>query len=401
MPHTGSKKSETGEQTVEEMVRQADEYFGRQYYEEAQDLYEAAIGKGALGKAPAMLIAIAATRGKTEEALKMADSAIKENPKDWAAYESRAIALTYMHRHAEAVDDYSLVVQNEPDYNEVYYIMGYSLSALGRREEAVDAYKKSIARVRDPADSVYALCVELETLGRYTEALDLLKEYVLRIKREKLPISELDKNRLYTHMGRVYGRLGCWKHAYAYHVKSVTTDKPEPGHEYYDSILASYRKITGIRKWIKNARPYRSDSLYLLAYRVLEEDWFENAANILDTATRMNPMYYAHLTMADIFEGQQHLHTAIKHYRDAIMLLAEANERGALTGACEGIVGCSFRCGLYRDALLYVNLAKQLGIDSKKIKHVHTTILKEHGKNPENEDQVSNGWTVPEWVIMD
>lgn len=382
------------------MVREADELYGQQYYNKAKELYEAAVRKGASGRAPAMLIAIAARRN-AEEALRMADDAIKKNPKDWAAYEARAIALTYMRRHAEAVDDYGLVVQNEPGYTEIYYVMGYSLSALGRREEAVDTYKKSIATVRDPSDSVYALCVELETMGRYTEALDLLKEHELRMEHEKQPVWELDKNRLYTHMGRVYGRLGYWKYAYAYHVKSVRAGKPEPGNENYDTILMRYKKIMGIRKWIKNARPYRSDSLYKLAYRLLEEDWFDNAANILDTATRMNPKYYAHLTMADIFEGQYHLHTAIKHYRDAIMLLSETNEREALTEAYEGIVGCSFRCGLYRDALLYIQMAKQIGINSKKIKHVHSTILKECGKNPENEDQVSNGWTAPEWVILD
>ena len=372
-----------------------------QEYNEAEELYEAAVGKGASGKAPAMLIAIAATKGNAEEALKMADEAIKKNPKDWAAYESRAIALTHLYRHAEAVDDYNRAIQNEPGYTEIHFIMGYSLSALGRREETVAAYKKSIAAVRDPSLFVYALCVELETMGRYAEALDLLKEHEARTRHDKHPLVELDKSQIYTNMGRVYGRLGDWKHAYLHHVESVTKDKPPPEHEHYDMILLGYRKIMGIRKWIKNAKPYSSDSLYQLAYRLLEEDWFENVANILDTATRMDPKYYAHMTMADIFEGQHHLHTSIKHYRDAIMLLGGMNERQALTEAFEGIVGCSFRCGLHRDALFHIQTAKELGIKSKKIKQVHSIINKEYGKNLENEDQVSNGWTTPEWVILD
>ena len=372
---------------VDRMTSKAEELYRKGDLENAMKCYGTAFKAGAKGRAPAMYVLLMGILEDPEEAIKISNEIISEDPDNGAAYASRASTLTIQNRYYEAISDYKVALQKEPSHKEMYAGIGYALSTLGRHEESVKAYRKSLAMLPGDAEAVYCMCRELEILGRYNEALDLLKKHKDRES----------KNRdVYMHMGRVYGKMGDWKQAYRNHVKAVWLSPPEAGESGYEDAMERYLRVMKISKVARSAEP-DVDSLFWLAAQLLRINWDDNAINVFDTITCMKPNYKAYMVIGEIYERHGQLQWAIKYYERGLEFVDE-NESVVFEVAFTNLVRCAFHCGRFRDSLKYSRKAMDLGINNEEIDKYYSVILKNYGEDPEDLDQITAGWTTPEML---
>ena len=83
-------------------------------------------------------------RGKTEEALKDFNRAIKIDPTHVDGYLGRADTLNTMGRYEESVMDYNKALEIEPTLAEAYVNRAIAYSHLGQYEKAIADYEKGL-----------------------------------------------------------------------------------------------------------------------------------------------------------------------------------------------------------------------------------------------------------------
>ena len=81
---------------------------------------------------------------KYEEAMKVFDRAIEENPQDYKVYYNRANAKSNLGRHEDALKDYDMSIELNPKYSDLYYNRGHVNYILGNHDDAMKDYDKTI-----------------------------------------------------------------------------------------------------------------------------------------------------------------------------------------------------------------------------------------------------------------
>jgi tetratricopeptide (TPR) repeat protein len=82
--------------------------------------------------------------GKTEEALKDFNRAIKIDPTQQDGYMGRADTLNTMGRYEEALKDYKKVLEIDPTLAQAYINRAIAYSHLGRYKKAIADYEKGL-----------------------------------------------------------------------------------------------------------------------------------------------------------------------------------------------------------------------------------------------------------------
>jgi len=112
--------------------------------------------------------------GRYEEAIEEFDIALDIDPNYKEAHYNKGNTLRHLKRYEEAIKEYDKALAIDPNFKEAHNNKGIALNNLGRYEEAIEEYDKALAI--DPNDKKahnnkgYAL----DDLGRYEEAI---KEY--------------------------------------------------------------------------------------------------------------------------------------------------------------------------------------------------------------------------------
>ena len=101
-----------------------------------------------------------------ENRLEILKNLVAQNPSDSFARYGLAMAYASAGDHAQAVEEYRKLLENNPQYVAAYYHGGQALEKLGKIEEAREIYRKGI--------QVTAQAGDTHTRSELEAVLDLL-----------------------------------------------------------------------------------------------------------------------------------------------------------------------------------------------------------------------------------
>lgn len=111
------------------------------------------------------------------EAIRLYTKALNWGYKErFIAYFNRGLAKSMLRRYEEAIEDYELSIEHNPQYFWAYYQMGYSYNRLGKHDEAL-AYLEALMKAQianasgDYAYPHFEIGYANEKLGKFEEAL--------------------------------------------------------------------------------------------------------------------------------------------------------------------------------------------------------------------------------------
>ncbi len=119
--------------------------------------------------------------GKVEEAIQQFDLTLQINPDYPVAYYNLGGAWKRLGRLPEAIEYYQRAVQVRPDYAEAQNNLGVTLGQVGDLAGAIEHLEQAVRIKPDFAEARYNLAVALELAGRIPDAIGHLEE-VVRIK---------------------------------------------------------------------------------------------------------------------------------------------------------------------------------------------------------------------------
>ena len=307
-------------------------------------------------------------------------------PRDYA---DRGLCLAGARRYDAAVADFEAAVSGGVEDSEVYYVMAVSCAALGERGKALRALRRSVSISPGWDNAVYALCWELELAGRYGEALAELRRY------KRLTGANLAWNRhIYQHWGRIRGRQGKWRLAYASFVRATWLRKP--GNDEPEAVRQKYRMITDLRRKAKKRDPADPRSFWLLAAGLINAGWYELAVDVMYTAARMRPNPEAYQNVGHLYRKGWRSADAIDAYLDGIGTLSGSVPPSELATLYEHLVITLIHSGRMREALKYCEEAASLGISGSKIRSF-PKFARENPDEIAGSDPVSMGHTAPHY----
>lgn len=303
------------------------------------------------------------------------------DPQDRA---DRGKCLARARRYDAAVADLAAAVSSGLKDTESYYVLAVSFSALGMRGRAISALRRAVRLRPGWSGAVYALCWELEMAGQHDQALKELRRYKRR---------DPGKNReIYRHWGRIRGRQGKWRQAYAAYVKSVWLR--QPGQNEPDPVQQKYAEITALRGRASRMDPEKSASFDSLGAGLVVAGWHSEAADVLHTGALMRPNVDTYLTVGALYEQMWRSVDAAEAYREGIRAMKGAVPPVELSKLYEALVTSLFRSSRVQEALKYGEEAMALGAGGPQTQKYCKFVQ----KNPDrvsDMDPVSAGQTAP------
>jgi superkiller protein 3 len=113
-------------------------------------------------------------------AIEYFDQAIRDNPKDGAAYNDRALCMVELGIIDQAFDYFDQGIAVEPDFATIHHNKGWLLNNLGRHSEALEYFRKALKLEPNRAVTYDNLADALFNLGDLPGALKAY-EKVLRL----------------------------------------------------------------------------------------------------------------------------------------------------------------------------------------------------------------------------
>lgn len=130
------------------------------------------------GEAYRHLADCANINGDYPEALKMATKAIQAKQPSPTAYRERAVALTSLNRHKEALADIEQLIKYEPNKLEVLLMKGSVLENQGNYQEALSVYRQS-EKIKNDDGIKYRQIQCLSKSGQKKEAIAMLDQMLV------------------------------------------------------------------------------------------------------------------------------------------------------------------------------------------------------------------------------
>ena len=115
---------------------------------------------------------------KTDQAIKLYDIILKENPNDVDALNNKGLALSRLNRHEEAIVWYDKALTVDPKYLKSLNNKGLALYNLGKHQEAIVWYDKALAIDPKYANSLYNKSCCCALLGDLDKTLLLLQKVI-------------------------------------------------------------------------------------------------------------------------------------------------------------------------------------------------------------------------------
>ncbi len=141
--------------------------------------------------------------GRYEEAIKVCNDAIRQNPDDAKMYHTKASCLISLHRLHEALETFSHLERLLPNEGVVFEGQAVLLADLGRYPEGLKACERAISLGSTTrAFSIRTEC--LHAMGRNTEALSACENAIYQ---------DPDNPMLYLTQGRAFYALECYEEA--------------------------------------------------------------------------------------------------------------------------------------------------------------------------------------------
>lgn len=108
--------------------------------------------------------------GKLQEALSMLHQALKENPSHPDILSDRGVVYIHLKQEKEALDDFNLSLELQPDYSYRYSSRAYAKSVFNDIDGAIADYEKAVELDKEDAIAYNNLGLLLEQKGRIEQA---------------------------------------------------------------------------------------------------------------------------------------------------------------------------------------------------------------------------------------
>ena len=321
-----------------------------------------------------------ADTGEWDDIADALESMHLDDPADLAV---RGRCRLQAHRFDGALADLEAAVSGGVKDPEVYFDLGTALMTMANLEKlaaaghnyhehaakgdphdtaerAIECLRNAVLLLPDSDEAAYALCDELERLGQYDEALSVLYTY------KKFDIG---RNRLiYYHIGKIYGRQGNWKKAYASYVESLCPPVPSPKDNNYAFKKHQYDQFTRIHKLVADLDPEDFRSFALLGVELYKAEWMEEATTVISTAALMHPRLELYMAIGDFYTAEIYLNEAIDNYIEGIRALSGKCPPADLAPLYEALVMNLADCGRASEAEKYAQEAISLGAEGPKLR---------------------------------
>jgi hypothetical protein len=114
-------------------------------------------------------------KGETDAAIADYDAVLKNDQKNLAALNARAMVLMQTRSYAKAADDFDRVIQLEPKNAQVYYQRGLARERDNKFSDAITDYKNALERDRNMGDARKALA-RAEAGARHNKQRGVVEE---------------------------------------------------------------------------------------------------------------------------------------------------------------------------------------------------------------------------------
>lgn len=195
-------------------------------------------------------------------------------------------------------------------------------------------------------------------------------------------------------MGRVYGRQGKWRKAYANYVRSVWLAVPDPKNRDYVRMKQKYNQITSLHKQAVQLDLKRYILFLWLGAELYKADWTYEATAVIGTAALMQPRLELYMMIGELYTAEMYLNEAIDNYKEGIRKLSGRCSPDDLAPMYEALVMNLADCNRTSEAEKYAIEAISVGAEGPKLRK-HRALAKDQidGFNP-----LEGGWISPSYV---
>ena len=171
--------------------------------------------------------AAASSEDRLEQAIELAERALREDPEVIEAHTLLGNVLKKAHRFAEALQAYRRALELDPEHDGALYLLALTYKDMGRLEEARDGLER--ARTLDPRNGkvLWQLADLLMRQGSLEEAEGVLKNAL------KL---DLDQPRFLKKLGECYVEMGRWQEAET-SLRRALAERPDLEGAHFDLAL--------------------------------------------------------------------------------------------------------------------------------------------------------------------
>ncbi|MBL7186838.1 MAG: tetratricopeptide repeat protein [Phycisphaerae bacterium] len=256
--------------------------------------------------------------GRFEDAVKVAQQAVKLDPKNAIAYSVLGLAHQVLGNHQEAIDAFMKSVELNPDLGRsVCGLLGDSLKAVGKYDKAVGAYLNALAIGPSKVSAYTSLGACSVRLGNYEEAARYYKQVI-----ELKP----DSAEVYGELADIYAELQQYDIALEYVVDAIELAPndvlPNICLNAWDYNLLDYAE--SLEKYLQKNEGQPNDLLHGLFYYCLgeacsalgndekAEDAHRKAQEIL------RPLTQRDMVDSEALWGLGSSHYGLRQYQEAI-----------------------------------------------------------------------------------
>lgn len=291
-----------------------------------------------------------------------------------------------MNFYDEAAADYEEAISKNVDDPQVNFDLAGALSALGRREDAIMALREVIRLRPDAANPACAISWELERLGRYDEALKILIQHT---EHEPNYSRTIDR-----HLGRIYGRQGRLKEAFASYLRCIWFNPPSATES--DHIMKKrFEEMLALRSRAEEMDPEDPRSFRRLGTDLHDANWDDDAVNVLDTAALLKPSVHLYLRIGGIHEGYLRLTEAIDAYLECREKLAGTLSAKEMIPVYDALVTDLSKCGRTKEILKYGAEAVSDGAAGPETLQYYGLALNDPDHQISDWEFMVHGWTAP------
>ncbi len=225
-----------------------------------------------------------------EEAINNFTKVIEIDPNFKYVYNYRGFSYGSLRKYEEAIKDYTKAIEINENYKEVYYNRGVNYGSLRKYEEAIKDYTKAIEIDENYKEAYYNRGVNYGSLGKYEEAIkdytkaieidenykeayysrglnyNSLEKYEEALK-DFTKVIEIDENYKYAYFyrGLVYININKYEEAIKDYTKAIEID--ENYKEAYHNRGFSYSSIKNYKEALKDfTKAIEIDKNYKYAY---------------------------------------------------------------------------------------------------------------------------------------
>ncbi|NLY76289.1 MAG: tetratricopeptide repeat protein [Firmicutes bacterium] len=199
---------------------------------------------------------------KYSKAISSFKQAIDEDPEFAEAYFHIGYCHDELGEHQAAVTAFKKAIELKPTFVEAYYNLGIAFNELGQFEEAIEAYRKAAQLKPDFFEAFFNLGVALGKVNDHQEAVNAFKQAI------KISPDDAESH---LNLGIAYGHLGMYQEALEALKQAIRINPDDPMAHYSIGIvyLSLDDRNSALQEYkiLKELDPEKANRLFDLIYK--------------------------------------------------------------------------------------------------------------------------------------